>query len=344
MQPMEMQPVFNPNGVDDVAERQIWFGNTTNLMNLNNVRFTWANNLYSQMRENFWIPEKIDTTQDVVDYRNLTEQERRAYNATVSFLTFLDSTQTANLPCLKTRITAPEISLCFAEQISQEAMHNKSYQVLIESIVPSEFRNYVYDFWRTDKNLSDRCQFIASIYQEFVDKPTKETYFVALLADYLLEGIYFYNSFMFFYVLASRHLMPGTADMIRLINRDELSHTRFMQELIKEGFNVFPHSTEQVLDMFVQAVKQEIKWTNHIMGGDILGITEQSTREYTEYLANIRLKAIGMPHIFESKKNPYRHLEKIADTQGNGEVKANYFEAGVTSYVMSSAIPGWEDF
>jgi ribonucleoside-diphosphate reductase beta chain len=80
-----------------------------------------------------------------------------------------------------------------AEQTSQEGMHNQSYQYMIETIIPSDRRNFVYEFWRTDEVLRDRCEFIAGIYQKYIDNPTPENYFISLLADYMLEGLYFYN-------------------------------------------------------------------------------------------------------------------------------------------------------
>ena len=76
---MKMVPnlVFNPEGNDDTANRKIWGGETTNLMQLNDVKYSWAVGLYSQMRENFWIPQKLDITQDVTDYSNLTANQCR---------------------------------------------------------------------------------------------------------------------------------------------------------------------------------------------------------------------------------------------------------------------------
>jgi len=211
--------IFNPSGSDLVSDRQLWRGNSTNLMNLNNVKYDWAIGLWRQMRENFWVAEKIGVSQDVNDYVNLTMAERRGYDGILSYLTFLDSVQVMNLPNLKLPITAPELHLTFSEQQSQEALHDQSYQYLIQSIIPSERRNKVYDFWRTDKVLEKRCEFIANLYQQYVDNPTEENYFVALIADYLLEGIYFYNGFVFYYNLASRQLMSGSADIFKLINR-----------------------------------------------------------------------------------------------------------------------------
>jgi len=344
---MIASPIFNPEGNDCIENRSIWFGNTTNLMQLNDVRYSWAVGLYQQMRENFWIPQKLDTTQDVVDYWNLTPEERQAYNGILSYLTFLDSVQTCNIPHLKSSITAPEIGLCLAEQLSQEAMHNQSYQYIIETVIPVEERARVYDFWRSDKVLRDRCEFIAGLYQKYIDFPSSENYFIALLADFLLEGMYFYNGFIYFYNLASRMLMPGSADIFKMINRDELSHVRLFQKLIPEAMKVFPHSVEQIYEMFDTAVQHECRWTNHIIGNNILGITDASTEQYTKYLANMRLRSIGLQPLYPDpkyQKSPYTHLERFSDTKKAAHTKANFFEAGVTSYVMSSGVGGWDAF
>ena len=345
---MPTSPIFNPLGNDATETRTIWFGNTTNLMQLNDVRYNWAVSLYQQMRDNFWIPQRIDITQDVTDYNNLTVEERRAYDGILSYLTFLDSVQTCNIPHLKSCITAPEIGLCMAEQISQEAMHNQSYQYLIETIIPSDKRSRIYDLWRTDKVLKDRCEFIANLYQQYIDKQTQGNYFASLVANYILEGLYFYNGFQYFYNLASRHLMAGSADIFRMINRDELSHVRLYQKLIVEALQLFPRESiiESVANLFADAVEQEINWSNHIIGDQILGVTKESIEQYTKYLANIRLKAIGITPIFTEdkyRKSPYSHLEKFADTGNKGHTKANFFEATVTSYVMSSGINGWNE-
>ncbi|MEB3308751.1 MAG: ribonucleotide-diphosphate reductase subunit beta [Snowella sp.] len=343
---MPVTPIFNPSGDDAIANRTIWFGNTTNLMQLNDVRYTWAVGLYQQMRENFWIPQRLDLTQDVTDYWNLTDEERQAFDGILAYLTFLDSVQTCNIPHIKSSVTAPEISLCMAEQISQEGMHNQSYQYMIETIIPSDKRSAVYEFWRTDRVLKERCEFIAGLYQKYVDNPTQENYFIALMADFLLEGIYFYNGFIYFYNLASRMLMPGSADIFKMINRDELSHVRLYQKIIPEAMEVFTHSKDQIYEMFDTAVNYEMRWTNHIVGNNILGITEYSTEQYTKYLANMRLRSIGLESLYKDSrfdKSPYTHLERFSDTKKEAHTKANFFEATVTSYVMSSGISGWDE-
>ena len=343
---MEPNKIFSPNGNDDINNRSIWHGETTNLMQLNDVRYSWAVGLWKQMRENFWTSEKFDVTQDINDYQNLTPDEQKGYDGILSYLIFLDSIQTVNIPHLKSVVTAPEIALCMAEQISQEALHSQSYQYLLESIIPKEKINYIYDFWKTDKLLFERCEFIASMYQKYIDQKTEESYFEALIANFILEGLYFYSGFCFFYNLSSRMLMSGSADIFRMINRDELSHVRLYQKIIPEAMQTFPYSKDRIHEMFDKAVKYEVLWVNHIVGNNILGITESSTEQYIKYLANIRLKSIGLEPLYTDPiyfKNCYSHLEKIADTGKEASVKANFFDSGVTSYVMSSGVDGWEE-
>lgn len=112
--------------------------------------------------------------------------------------------------------------------------------------------------------------------------------------------------------------MSGSADIFRMINRDELSHVRLYQKLIPEAMQVFSHSRKQIYEMFALAVEYECKWTGHIVGDDILGITANSTEQYTKYLANTRLKASGLDSLFPEaiyKKSPYAHLERFSDTK-----------------------------
>ena len=285
------------------------------------------------MMGNFLIPEKIDLTLAKNDYKNLTDQEKEAYDGILSFLIFLDSIQTNNIPNVCDYITAPEINLILSIQTFQEAIHSQSYQYIIESILPKEIRNSIYDKWREDKILFERNKYIAEMYQKFLEEPNDKNFSKVIIADYLLEAIYFYNGL-------------GTSDVIRLINRDELSHVVIFQHLLKEIRNENPDffNDEEIYSMFRKAVEQEINWTNHIIGNQILGITEETTEQYTKWLANERLRSIGLKPIYEGfNKNPYKHLTKFADTEGEGNVKANFFEGTVTSYNMSSSIDGWDE-
>jgi ribonucleoside-diphosphate reductase beta chain len=214
-----MFTVFNPTGTDNKAERKSFGGNSTGIINLNNVKYQWAIDLWRQMRENFWVAEKFDLSLDNIDYNNLTPEEQRAFDGILAYLVFLDSVQVQNLPHLARNCTAPEVSLCFSEQLSQESLHAQSYQYMIESIIPEEKKESIYSYWKDDAILLNRCKLIGSYYQKYIDNPTHENFLIALIADYVLEGLYFYVGFAYFYNLSARSLMCGSADIFRMINR-----------------------------------------------------------------------------------------------------------------------------
>lgn len=339
---MERKRLFNPEGNDSLESREIIGGNPTNIFNLNNVKYKWANGMYRRMMENFWIPEKVDLSSD--NLKELDPNELNAYKGILSFLIFLDSEQTLNLPNFSDYITAPEINLILAIQTYQEAIHSQSYQYIVETLVPKSDRDAIYEFWRTDNVLLERISYIASMYQSFIDKPSTKNFNKAIIANYLLEGLYFYNGFTFFYNLASRGKVVGTSEVIRYINRDELTHVVLFQNLIRDLNLTDAEDVDWIFKMFEVAVEQEIKWSTHIIGDRVLGISKESTEQYTKYLANRRLRNIKMPEVLypEVTENPYRHLEKMADTIGKGDVKSNVFESTVTSYNQSSAIKGWD--
>lgn len=343
---MQRKKLFNVGGNDDIANRRMVGGNVTNLFNLNNVKYQWANKLYRLMMENFWIPEKVSLFDDKRAYDELTAAEQTAYDGILSFLVFLDSIQTNNLPNISDYITAPEVNLVLAIQTYQEAVHSQSYAYIIESIIPAAKREDIYNKWREDSVLLERNKYIAEVYQDFIDNRNDKNFARVLVANFLLEGLYFYNGFNFFYNLAARSLMIGTADEIKYINRDELTHcvifANIIREIRQERHDFF--NDEEIYEMFAKATEQEINWSNHIIGNQVMGITPTTIEQYTKFMANKRLREIGLQPLYEGfDANPYRQLENIADTNGAGSVKGNFFEANVSSYNQSTAIEGWEE-
>jgi ribonucleoside-diphosphate reductase beta chain len=334
-------PLFDPTATDD--DIQLWNGKTTNLMLLDRPQFAWALQIYNQMREFFWVPQRTDLTGDINDFQNLMEGEKRAYNGILSYLIYLDSIQEAMLPNIGDVMTAPAVRHCVAEQAFFEGIHSESYKYIVEALLPVEKRNEIYEFWRTDSILEERCRGILTYYQNYLDTRSDEDYFYALFADYLLEGLYFYNGFVTFYVLSTRQLMNGTADIVKMIHRDEKLHVFLFQKILTEAMKTFSYSEEKLYEMMDAAVNQESKWANHIIGQDFLGITETSIKQYTEYLADLRLRSIGLKELYGQKKNPYKHLDKIADVSNDAGTKANFFESQV-QYSMSAAVGGWHNF
>ncbi len=342
---LKANPIFNPGWNDAVADRTIIKGNTTGLFNLNAVKYNWAKGLYQVMTGNFWLPEKVKgLSEDGVQFKNeLSPAEQRAYKGILSFLIFLDSIQTVNLPSFAEYITAPEVNLLLSIHAYQEAIHSQSYATILESVVDSAERDEIYYFWKTDKHLLERNEYIGGIYQDFLDNPSDENLFRGFVANFLLESIYFYNGFAFFDTLASQTKMVATDRMINYIRRDELTHITIFANILREIKKEFPamYDEKVIVKMMKKAVDQEIQWSKHILGKGIIGMGHENVENYTKWLANKRLDMLGIDAIYpDVVKNPYHHLEAMQD---NNSEKGNFFESTVTNYAQSTAMKwSWE--
>jgi ribonucleoside-diphosphate reductase beta chain len=342
---LKKKKLFNEHGDRDWGKRRMIGGNTTNLIELNNVKYDWATKMYRNMMNNFWIPEEIPLAQDAKDYKFLTPHERQGYDKIISFLIFLDSLQTSNLPNINEYITAPEVSLCLTVQTFQEAVHSQSYSYILDSVCSAEVRDDIYNQWREDKHLLRRNRFITDLYEKFIEDSSTENLLRAIMANYILEGIYFYSGFSFFYSLGRQGKMLGTVSEIKYIQRDELTHLALFQnifrEIRKENPEMFTNELiEDLRQMMRTAVEHEIEWGQYITNDMMNGLSNEIIDQYIKYLSNERLKMLGLEILYpEIIEHPMKWVENFSNMNS---MKTDFFEQKVTNYSKSSSL-NWDD-
>lgn len=343
MADLKKKPLFNPAGDTDVRLRRMIGGNTTNLNDFNNMRYPWVSDWYRQAMNNFWIPEEINLGQDVKDYPNLSAPERAAYDKILSFLVFLDSIQTANLPAIGEYITANEINLCLSIQTFQECVHSQSYSYMLDTICSPTQRDEILYQWKTDEHLLRRNTFIGDLYNEFQLHRDAFTLLKVVMANYILEGVYFYSGFMFFYNLARMGRMPGSAQEIRYINRDENTHLwlfrNIIHELQKENPELFvPENIWVLREMLEEGVRQEIAWGHYVIGDDIPGLTKDMVTDYIRYLGSLRWSGLGYGALFEGCEREPENMAWVSQYANANLVKTDFIEAKSTAYAKSTAL------
>jgi len=347
---LESKKLFNPEGNDSPYLKRIVNGNATNVTNYENVKYKWALELYEKMYNSHWIPDKIPMGEDKLSYKLLEPREKECYDKILSYLVFLDSVQCLSLPYFLTYISASEINDCLNMQTTQELNHKKSYRYIIDAVIDKENRDLIYDYWRYCPELEQRNAIVANSFQQFRDAPSLETFRDAVVSTYILEGLFFWIGFNFFYLLESKHKMINTANQIRYIQKDEMMHCVIFENLIKslrEEKSV-DFSAEVVYSIFDNAVQEEIKWNNYLFDNQILGFNENSIDIYVKNLANRRLKRIGYKPLYTDSKylvNPFKHLEDRGYNEKEGIEKSNYFEKTVTEYSQSSVFSSeqWDE-
>ncbi|MFA6685623.1 MAG: ribonucleotide-diphosphate reductase subunit beta, partial [Arcobacteraceae bacterium] len=251
-------------------------------------------------------------------------------------LIFMDSLQTNNLmDNIDPYITAPEINACLSRQSYEEANHSKSYAVMVESI--SDNTDEIYDMWKNDAKLREKNNFIAGVYKNLAGDIDDHKIVLAMFANQILEGLYFYAGFAAMYALGKSGKMLGSSQMIRFIQRDEVTHLLLFQNLIlstkKERPDLFTAELEaEVKEMFKKAVDLESSWGAYITQGQILGFTDKIIRQYIEYLADRRLEAVGYSPLY-GVKHPIPWVDGYASFN---DQRTNFFEGNVVNYSKGS--------
>ncbi len=339
---MHRKQIYNPDSHEHVNDRRIFGGNPTGIFELNNIKYQWAYNLWEMMLNNTWFPKEVDMTRDAVDYKMLTDAEKTAYDKALSQLIFMDSLQTNNLiDNVNPYVTAPEINLILVRQSFEEALHSQSYAVMVDSI--SKNSAEIYELWRRDMMLKSKNDAIAAVYERLAKEPTERNFVLACFANQILEGIYFYSGFTYIYTLARSGKMLGSAQMIRFIQRDEVTHLVLFQNLInslrRERPDLFTEDLKrEVYEMFKKAVELETAWGQYITQGQILGLTNDIVAQYIRHLADERLTKVG----YEKLYNVSHPIKWVDDFSKFNDQKTNFFEGTVTNYSKGSL--SFDDF
>lgn len=340
---MNRKHIYNPGSNESLNDRRIFGGNPHGILNFTKAKYNWALKLWDVMEANTWFPREVDTTADVIDYsKNLTAEEKRMYDLVWSQLISMDSFQTNNLADnINPYITAPEINACLVRQAYEEANHSKSYAVMVEAICDDT--DMIYEMEKHDAILRKKNDYISGVYEKLAGDVTEKKLILAMFANQILEGIYFYAGFSSIYSLARAGKMLGSAQMIRFIQRDEITHLLLFQNMInstkKERPDLFtPELEAEVREMFITAGDLEIEWGKYITQNKIMGFTDDIIEQYIHYLVDDRLRAVGYQKIY-GVAHPIKWVD---DFSKFNEQKTNFFEGNVSNYSKGSL--SFDDF
>ncbi|ADU32417.1 ribonucleotide-diphosphate reductase subunit beta [Evansella cellulosilytica] len=341
LQERKLYDVTAPN-----ASTRIINGESSNVLNWDDVRFKWAYPLYKNMLANFWTPFEINMGNDVKQYDKLEPKEREAFDKIIGLLAFLDSIQTDYSMHVARYLTDSSLSALMTVLSFQEVVHNQSYSYVLSSLTTKAKQDEIFEYWKHDKVLRERNDFIAEGYEAFVSNPTPETFLHSIVYDIILEGLNFYSGFSFFYNLARNQKMVSTSTMINYINRDEQHHVYLFANIFKELMHEYPELNSEKTHRFVQetfkkGAELEINWAKYIIGDQMEGIDIGDLEAYIKFMANKRVNELGVERPFEGyRNNPMRWI-KIYEDVNSG--KTDFFEQKSRQYTKVSDDNGFDD-
>jgi ribonucleoside-diphosphate reductase subunit beta len=169
----------------------------------------------------------------------------------------------------------------------------------------------------------------------------KRKLYLCLQSINALEAIRFYVSFSCSFAFAERGLMEGNAKIIKLIARDEALHltgTQHILNIMASGIDdpdfaqIAEDCKEDSIKLFQDVVEQEKEWAKYLFkDGSMVGLNEEILTQYVEYIANIRMNAIGLGTPYETKNNPIPWINAWL-TSDNVQVAPQ--EVEISSYLV----------
>ncbi len=336
--------VLNPANPNKATA--IFGGEASGILNWNNLAHPHFYTLRQRIRSLFWTANEVDLTQDVKQFANLSKAEQDAFLKIIGLLATLDGPQTVIAMKIADFATDPSVKSIMATIADQESEHNHSYAYVLSSVTTYDKQVESFEMGRSDKVLMKRNERIVEIYNEFATNPTIETVLKAMVYTTLLEGLFFYSGFAFFYNLARHQKMVGTSTMISYINRDELQHGKAISDIFRAALAENPEYnteefTEWIYDQFRHSVEQETIWSRYVLA-DIDGIDLDEMDGYVKYRANKMLRMLGLSEIYpEFIDNPMKWIRAYTDNFDG--TKTDFFEQTSRQYVKTSDLNGFDD-
>ena len=299
----------------------MFFGPDQNTQRYDVFKFPVFDKLNQTMLGYFWRPEEVSLQKDRSDYANFRPEQKHIFTANLKYQTLLDSVQGRG-PCLSflPYVSNPELEGCIVTWDFFETIHSRAYTHIMKNVYsdPAE----VFDTILNDKEILKRAESVTENYDKFsamaldftvkgkgdIDELKKQLY-LAMVNVNLLEGLRFYVSFACSFAFGELKLMEGSAKIISLIARDENLHLAVSQNMInnyrnkendKEMLKIIKENEKEVYKMYDEAVQQEKDWAKYLFEkGSMIGLNDVLLNQYVEYMANKRLRSIGLKAVYD---------------------------------------------
>jgi len=357
--------VFNAEP-HDTKKQPMFFGKPLGVQRYDSYKYPIFDKLTTQQLGYFWRPEEVSLQKDRGDYQLLRPEQKHIYTSNLKYQIMLDSIQgrgpgMAFIPYC----SLPELEACMEVWGFMEMIHSRSYTYIIKNVYadPGE----VFDKIVTDPRILERAASVTESYDDFINsaqgwgngnlwsdgfkdtdvsresiREVKRKLYRAIANVNILEGIRFYVSFACSFAFGELKLMEGSAKIISLIARDENQHLGITQNILnkwKQGDDpdmkqIIKEEEEWTYAMFDRAVNEEKRWADYLFkDGSMIGLNDKLLQQYVEWVANRRLKAVGLKPVYDiaAKNNPLPWTQHWISSKG---LQVAPQETEVESYVV----------
>ena len=319
--------VFNKDKNLDATKQQMFFGPDLAVQRYDTMKYPIFDKLTQQQLGYFWRPEEVSLQKDRNDFQDLSEQQKFIFTSNLKYQTMLDSVQGRG-PCMAFLpfCSLPELEGAIVTWDFMETIHSRSYTYIIKNLYPNPAD--VFDTIIQDEKIEKRANAVTEQYDNLInmgyqwaiDKKKVDMYelkknlYKTMVTVNILEGLRFYVSFACSFAFGELKLLEGSAKIISFIARDESQHLAMSQTIInnwhdrnddKDMIKIRKECEKEVYQMYDDALQQEKRWAPYLFSkGSMIGLSEKLLHQFVEYMANRRMRGIGLNAVYEQKTNP----------------------------------------
>lgn len=289
--------------------------------------------VWNRLTTNFWLPEKIPLSNDIPSWNTLTAEEQKLTIRVFTGLTLLDTIQnTVGAPALMEDAMTPHEEAVMSNISFMEAVHARSYSSIFSTLCLTADVDDAYYWSENNPALQNKAKIILNYYCD--SHPLKKK-----VTSVFLESFLFYSGFYLPMYWSSRGKLTNTADLIRLIIRDEAIHGYYIGYKFQQSLNKQPTSDKKeikdfTLSLLFDLYENEIKYTEDIY--DIVGWTED-VKKFLHYNANKALMNLGYEALFLSEMTDVSP-EILSALSPEANENHDFFSGSGSSYVIGKAV------
>lgn len=288
--------------------------------------------VWDRLTGNFWLPEKVPVSNDLQSWKSLSPVEQQTTMRVFTGLTMLDTIQgTVGAVSLLPDARTLHEEAVYTNIAFMESVHAKSYSNIFMTLASTKEINEAFRWSEENENLQRKAKIVLAYYEG--DDPLKRK-----VASTLLESFLFYSGFYLPMYWSSQAKLTNTADIIRLIIRDEAVHGYYIGYKYQRGLEDVDQAKRDELkeytsELLFELYDNETQYTEDLY--DEVGWTEDVKR-FLRYNANKALNNLGYESMFpadETRVSP----NILSALSPNADENHDFFSGSGSSYVIGKA-------
>lgn len=307
--------------------------NQIQAINWNRIQDEKDLEVWNRLTSNFWLPEKVPLSNDLPAWQTLNKQQQQLTIRVFTGLTLLDTIQNVTgAPGLMADAITPHEEAVLSNISFMEAVHARSYSSIFSTLCNTSDVDAAYAWSEENVPLQNKARIILEHYH--ADDPLKKK-----IASVFLESFLFYSGFWLPMYWSSRGKLTNTADLIRLIIRDEAVHGYYIGYKYQKALEKVDAGRRETLqqfayDLLLALYENELAYTDALYAD--VGWAEE-VKTFLHYNANKALMNLGYEALFPAELatvNP----AILSALSPNADENHDFFSGSGSSYVMGKAV------